>query len=150
MDKLLAYLNRLQPDAQTVFAKRCGTTVGYLRKACSVNQQLSEGLCLRIGAECAGDVVPEDLRPDVDWEYLRKALAATGPAGEESSSRQANSEHLTGDARHVTRRVDAVQPAPFPDLGKRGQDGALDHERRALAATGPAGGESVIQPGATQ
>ena len=77
MDKLLTYLNSLDPEQQSQFAARCGTTVGYLRKACSAGQRLSEGLCLRIGAESANTVSPEDLRADVDWPYLRKALAQT-------------------------------------------------------------------------
>lgn len=75
MDKLLAYLNGLNPEDREAFARRCETTVGYLRKACSVNQRLGDGLCLRIGAESAGAVRPEDLRPDIDWAYMRIALA---------------------------------------------------------------------------
>lgn len=77
MDKLLTYLKSLNPEARDEFAKRCGTTVGYLRKAISVNQRLGELLCLRIGLESAGAIKPEDMRPDLDWEYLRKALANT-------------------------------------------------------------------------
>lgn len=78
MDKLLSYLNSLTPEAQGDFAARCMTTVGYLRKAASTRQKLGDGLCLRIGAESAGAVRPEDLRPDIDWKYLRQALASTG------------------------------------------------------------------------
>jgi DNA-binding transcriptional regulator YdaS (Cro superfamily) len=74
MDKLLAYLNGLPPDDQKAFATRCNTTVGYLRKACSVGQQLGDMLCLRIGIESAGAVPPEELAPSVDWQYLRAAL----------------------------------------------------------------------------
>lgn len=74
MDKLLAYLNGLPPDDQKAFAARCNTTVGYLRKACSVGQQLGDMLCLRIGIESAGAIQPEELAPGVDWPYLRAAL----------------------------------------------------------------------------
>lgn len=70
MDKLLAYLNSLPPTEQLAFADRCGTTTGYLRKAISINQRLSEGLCLRIGVESKGAIAAADLRPDVDWKYL--------------------------------------------------------------------------------
>ena len=77
MDKLLAYLNGLPPDEQKAFAARCNTTVGYLRKACSVGQQLGDMLCLRIGVESAGAIKPEDLAPGVDWQYLRGALIET-------------------------------------------------------------------------
>ena len=91
MDKLLIYLNSLSPEAREAFASRCGTTVGYLRKACSIKQTLSEGMCLRIGAESAGAVAPEDLRPDVDWKFLRVALANTvQPATENVAQGVAN------------------------------------------------------------
>lgn len=80
MEKLLAYLNSLSPEDQKAFAGRCFTTVGYLRKAVSVRQQLGDMLCLRIGIESAGEVRPEDLAPDVDWQYLRKSLASAPEA----------------------------------------------------------------------
>lgn len=79
MEKLLAYLNSLPPDERDAFAKRCETTVGYLRKASSVNQKMGEGLCLRISAESGGAVKPSDLRPDVDWEYMSAALSSIAP-----------------------------------------------------------------------
>ncbi|WP_167760118.1 hypothetical protein [Paraburkholderia pallida] len=47
MDKLLAYLNSLSPDAQRDFARRCGTTIGYLRKAISAGQKLGLELCIK-------------------------------------------------------------------------------------------------------
>lgn len=84
MDKLLAYLNSLSDAEKADFVQRCGTTVGYIRKACSVKQQFSEGMCLRIGAESGGRVQPEDLRPGVDWQYLRAALANTAQPATES------------------------------------------------------------------
>lgn len=71
MDKLLAYLNSLATDAQRDFAARCGTTVGYLRKAISAGQQLGESLCINIDRESGGNVRCEDLAVDVDWAYLR-------------------------------------------------------------------------------
>lgn len=72
MNKLLAFLNSLTPDEQAAFAVRCdGTTVGYLRKAVSVRQQLREKLCILIEIESGRMVLCEDLRPDVNWKYLR-------------------------------------------------------------------------------
>jgi len=71
MDKLLKYLNRLSKEGRLRFSKACGTSEGYLRKAISVHQPLGSDLCIRIDRESAGDVSCEDLRPDVDWAYLR-------------------------------------------------------------------------------
>lgn len=79
MDKLRAYLNSLPTADREIFAERCGTTVGYLRKAASVGQKISEGLCIRVGIESHGAVKPDDLRPDVDWDYLRVGILSSSP-----------------------------------------------------------------------
>ena len=75
MDRLRAYLNSLAADAQRDFAARCGTTLGYLRKAISAGQQLGESLCINIDCESGGVVCCEDLRPDVNWAHLRNSVA---------------------------------------------------------------------------
>ncbi len=71
MDKLRAYLNAMHLQAQIDFAARCGTTIGYLRKAISAGQAIGEKLCISIERESNGAVRCEDLRQDVDWGYLR-------------------------------------------------------------------------------
>ncbi|HXA48563.1 MAG TPA: YdaS family helix-turn-helix protein [Burkholderiaceae bacterium] len=71
MEKLLNYLNRLPKERRLQFASACGTSEGYLRKAISMRQPLGSNLCIKIDRESAGDVSCEDLRPDVDWAYLR-------------------------------------------------------------------------------
>jgi len=79
MDKLLAYLNALKKDERTSFCSSCGTTERYLRKAISAKQRLGAELCINIDRESRGAVVCEELRPDVDWAYLR----ASHPKGDE-------------------------------------------------------------------
>jgi DNA-binding transcriptional regulator YdaS (Cro superfamily) len=71
MDKLLAYLNSLPLVEQTNFASRCGTSVGYLRKAVSAGQKLGESLCIALERESSRAITCEAIRPDVDWAYLR-------------------------------------------------------------------------------
>ena len=71
MKKLLCYLNGLPPPEQVEFARRSGTTIGYLRKAISKGQKIGEGLCINLERESARAVVCEDLRDDVDWAYMR-------------------------------------------------------------------------------
>lgn len=73
MDKLLSYLNSLDKHDQEIFAKRCGSSVGYLRKAVSTGQRLGESLCINIDRESNSSVRFEDLRPDVDWAHVRNA-----------------------------------------------------------------------------
>lgn len=71
MHPLLAYLNGLPVEERGQFAARCETSVGYLRKAVSTGQLLGEGLCINIERESGGVVRCEQLRPKVDWAYLR-------------------------------------------------------------------------------
>ena len=73
MDEFLKYLNSLTPSAQEDFADRCGTSVGYIRKAISVGQQFGEGLCILFERESQGAVTCEQLRPDLleQWHYSR-------------------------------------------------------------------------------
>ena len=72
MKALRKYLNGLPPADQIAFAKRCRTTVGYLRKAISARQRIGESLAIAIERESGGEVRCEQLRPDVDWAYLRR------------------------------------------------------------------------------
>jgi DNA-binding transcriptional regulator YdaS (Cro superfamily) len=71
MEKLLAYLNGMNRVEREKFCDGCGTTERYIRKAVSVQQPLGAGLCINIERESQGAVRCEDLRPDVDWAYLR-------------------------------------------------------------------------------
>lgn len=70
--ELRAYLKTLAPLEQVAFAVRSGTTLGYLRKVLSTGQKIGEGLCINLDRESGGIVTCEELRPDVDWAYLRQ------------------------------------------------------------------------------
>lgn len=72
MKILLNYLNSLTTAEQAEYAARCNTSVGYLRKAVSVGQRISEALCVALDRESGGAVPFEILRPDVDWDYVRR------------------------------------------------------------------------------
>lgn len=73
MNTLRTYLNSLRPVEQADFCARCNTSVGYLRKAISVGQKIGESIAIAIERESGGAVRCEDLRPDVDWAYLRNS-----------------------------------------------------------------------------
>ena len=72
MDKLRSYINSLSAEARDDFARRCGTSIGYMRKAISVDQKFGAELCVLIERESRRAVHCEDLRPDVDWGVLRR------------------------------------------------------------------------------
>ena len=71
METLREYLNSLPVAEQIEYADRCDTKVGYLRKAISTNQKIGEWLVVKLEKESGGKVRCEDIRPDVDWTYLR-------------------------------------------------------------------------------
>lgn len=71
MESLRAYLKTLSPTEQQAFAARCDTTIGYLRKVLSTGQAIGESIAIAIERESERAVKCEDLRPDVDWAYLR-------------------------------------------------------------------------------
>lgn len=81
MEKLLTYLNGLPKADRLAFVARCETSEGYLRKAISKGQRLGESLCINIDRESGGAVRCEDVRPDVDWEYLRSSCVDTPALG---------------------------------------------------------------------
>lgn len=69
MDKLLAFLNALDPADRPGFGIACGTTEKYLRKAVSAKQIIRPSVCVAIERETAGKVTRKDLRPN-DWASI--------------------------------------------------------------------------------
>lgn len=68
MHPLLAFLNAKARAEQDAFAARCRTTIGYLRKAVSVGQQLKPLTCALIEFESGGVVPVEDISlPETSW-----------------------------------------------------------------------------------
>lgn len=79
MDKLLKFLNSLPKQGRLDFAKACGTSEGYIRKAISAKQVFSAALCVAIERESHGAVTRQDLRPidwAANWPELAERLAA--------------------------------------------------------------------------
>lgn len=73
MEPLRQYLNSLTRPEQEAFCTRCGTTLGYLRKAISMGQRLNGGLAVAIERETGGVVPVEVTRPDIDWSVVRQS-----------------------------------------------------------------------------
>lgn len=70
---LSEYLRSLQKQGLTDFAGRCGTTIGQLRQVAIKSRRAGESLAINIERESGGVIRCEDLRPDVDWAYLRNS-----------------------------------------------------------------------------
>lgn len=69
MKELIAYINGLSAEERTAFELACRTTIGYIRKAVSVNQKLGAEICVSIEQASNGAVTRKDLRPD-DWAQI--------------------------------------------------------------------------------
>lgn len=52
-------------------AHAVGSTAGHLRNIAYGSRTCAESLAIAIERESAGSVRCEDLRPDVDWQFLR-------------------------------------------------------------------------------
>jgi DNA-binding transcriptional regulator YdaS (Cro superfamily) len=72
VQKLRQYVNSLSPRARESFARRCGTTIEYLRKAISIGSTFSAKLTISIERESGGVVRCEDVDPSADWAFLRE------------------------------------------------------------------------------
>jgi len=65
MNTLRQYLKTLSPSEQAEYASRAGTSIGYLRKALSVEQRLGGLLARRLDEESNGAVSRFELRDDI-------------------------------------------------------------------------------------
>ncbi|WP_217363448.1 helix-turn-helix domain-containing protein [Duganella dendranthematis] len=72
MKKLLDYLNKMPVADQESFAKRCSTTVGYLRQIAYGHRECQPALAINIERESQRALLCEELCPlGVDWAYIR-------------------------------------------------------------------------------
>lgn len=65
MESLRTYLNSLPVAEQAAYAKRAGTSIGYLRKALSTGQRFDGGLVRQLHLQSGGAVSLTELRPDI-------------------------------------------------------------------------------------
>ena len=92
MNTLRLYLNSLPPQAQSAYAARCQTTIGYLRKALSKGHSLGGALCRRLDEESGGRVRRGALRPDI-WPELAE------PAPHAGEDRRSGQDRRDGERR---------------------------------------------------
>ena len=69
--RLLEYMKALDAVALSKMAIACRTTVGQLRQVAYGNRRASTALAIAIDRCTEGEVPCEELRPDIDWKYLR-------------------------------------------------------------------------------
>jgi DNA-binding transcriptional regulator YdaS (Cro superfamily) len=86
METLRAYLKSLTPAEREDFAARCGTSVGYLRKAARGGNKIGGDLVVAMDRESGGEVRLEVLRPDIDWSYVRRTSRRRAPVDSSSAA----------------------------------------------------------------
>lgn len=69
---LREYIKGMTPADLESFANSCGTTAGQMKQvAYNRARRSGESLAISIERESGGRVTCEELRPDVDWAYIR-------------------------------------------------------------------------------
>lgn len=74
MEKLRLHLIALSTPEKKAFARRLGTSLAYLQKLVYSGGKLKLGpaLCVKIERDTKRAIRCEDLRSDIDWDYLRE------------------------------------------------------------------------------
>lgn len=67
--ELKSYLRGVPIDEREEFARRCGTTLNFLRLVAYRNKTPNAELCIGIARETRGAVPVTELRPDLDWAW---------------------------------------------------------------------------------
>lgn len=73
--KFRDYYYAIPVKRRPVWARRVGVSAGYLQLVAQGARQVSERVAIEIEKATAGTVTVEELRPDVDWAYLRATAA---------------------------------------------------------------------------
>jgi len=85
--ELKTYLETMSLEQREAFAGRCNTTAGHLRNISYGYKPCGESLAINIERESDAAVRCEELRKDVDWQYLR---GTSRKRGREARSRAAS------------------------------------------------------------
>lgn len=73
MKELGTYLKKLTSTEKVAFAERCGTSVGFIRKAIYQGKDLNPKVCVAVERESMGEVTRKMLRDD--WAQIWPELA---------------------------------------------------------------------------
>jgi DNA-binding transcriptional regulator YdaS (Cro superfamily) len=74
------YIKPLAKAALDDLAARCGTSAGQLKQVAYGNRRPNASLAINIERETRASVTCEELRPDIDWAYLRSSQPSSNQA----------------------------------------------------------------------
>jgi DNA-binding transcriptional regulator YdaS (Cro superfamily) len=81
MDIFHAYFKAMSKDERQAFADRVDTSVAYLWQIIYKQRRCNESLAIEIEKASNGVVRVENLRPDVDWAYIRASAQSIAESG---------------------------------------------------------------------
>jgi DNA-binding transcriptional regulator YdaS (Cro superfamily) len=67
------YIKSLDKVALESFAARCGTSLGQLKQVAYGYRRPGAALTISVERESGRSVSCEEMRPDIDWAYLRNS-----------------------------------------------------------------------------
>jgi len=73
MDTFRTYFKALTKDEREQLAHQVGTSAAYLWQIAYKQRRCNESMAIEIEKASKGAVRVEDLRPDVDWAYIRSS-----------------------------------------------------------------------------
>lgn len=68
--KLVEYIRPMNVDERSAFARRCKSTPAQIQQL-AYGRRASAELAIRIDIASEGQVSCEEMRPDINWAYLR-------------------------------------------------------------------------------
>lgn len=74
---LIELIRSLEPTQLEALAERSGTSVGNLKQIAYGYRLAGPGLAINLDRESGRAVTCEELRPDVDWAYLRNSSTSS-------------------------------------------------------------------------
>jgi DNA-binding transcriptional regulator YdaS (Cro superfamily) len=74
---LLDLIRSLEPAQLDALAQRSGTSVGNLKQIAYGYRLAGPGLAINLDRESGRAVTCEELRPDIDWAYLRNSSTSS-------------------------------------------------------------------------
>ncbi|CDY79440.1 hypothetical protein BGLT_02221 [Caballeronia glathei] len=104
MDIFHAYLKKLTKDERQSLADLVDTSVAYLWQIAYKQRRCNESMAIEIEKASKRAVRVEDLRPDVDWAYIRDSARSIAESGADIVDRLKASDDVQPPAGGTNRK----------------------------------------------
>ncbi|WP_063897234.1 transcriptional regulator [Burkholderia ubonensis] len=104
MDAFHTYLKGLTKEKRAELAEKVGTSVAYLWQIAYKQRRCKESMAIELEKATARSVRMEDLRPDVDWEYVRSSAQSIAESSLDVGDRLESSDDVQPPAGTSERK----------------------------------------------